>query len=892
MSTDYVMSLSDPQATLALAGGKGASLARLAGAGLPVPDGFCVTTAAYQQFVTENDLQPRIQAALQTADPAQPVTLETASTEIRALFATALIPPAIAAEIELAYTALNAASCILPPASCILPPAPCPVAVRSSATAEDLPDLSFAGQQETYLNVQGIETVLDAIQRCWASLWTARAIGYRIQHGIDQETVSLAVVVQQLVPAEAAGVMFTANPFTGRRDQVMISAAWGLGESVVGGTVTPDMLTLDKATGQVTARDTADKQVMTVRVASGTTEQPTPEALRRAPVLDDAQAAELARLGVQIEALYGMPMDIEWACILPSPSGRGAGGEGRFFILQARPITALPAAPVISPPTEWKLPNPKAIGFRSSIIEQLPDPLTPLFGTLGRRVINTGTAHLFNDILRWGIPDEIYVTVNDYAYFQMHITFKFLWQMLGFLRPSAWKILTRSVERWRDEAHPHYVAVIERWKSRPPRDLPAADLLTAASELLAEMVNTYTVLQSGIVGIAMGAEMGFASFYDKLVKRRTDPPALTFLLGLDSLPILAEKSLYDIAQACHESPELAAFIERTPTASLAALLAGADVPPDVPADIWREWQQRFRAHLAQYGHTTYDLDFAKPTPADDPAPLLETVKMYLKGQGTSPYERQQTLAARRDEAIQDVSGRLRGLRLKWFRKLLGWAHRYGPMREDSLADLGLGYPLLRQMLGELGRRLVEAGMLAQADDVYWLYEPEAVQAAAALDHGEKLNPMTEAIVQRKAVWQAEKQVTPPVGLPVGSRFLRRVEKIGPARTDSTGGATLKGVGASPGRVVGTARVLRGPEEFGQMQPGDILVAAITTPAWTPLFTMAAGIVTDVGGPFSHGSIVAREYGIPAVLGTGAATRRIHSGQTITVDGTTGEVILA
>ncbi len=889
MNTLYVLPLSDPQATLALVGGKGASLARLAAASLPVPGGFHITTAAYRQFVAENDLQPHILAALQSADPSQPATLEAASTRIRTLFTQAAIPPAIGAAIgaaiRTAYLTLNPKSKIENPKF--------PVAVRSSATAEDLPDLSFAGQQETYLNVQGVEAVLDAVQRCWASLWTARAIGYRMQHGIDQETVSLAVVVQQLVPAESAGVLFTANPFTGQRDQVMISAAWGLGESVVGGTVTPDMLTLDKATGRVTARDTADKQVMTVRVENGTAEQPTPEALRRAPVLSDAQAAELAQLGVQIERLVGMPVDIEWASTHPTPLTPGV--EGGIYILQARPITALPpepSAPPIQPPDKWVLPNPKAIGFRSSIIEQLPDPLTPLFGTLGRRVINTGTAHLFNDILRWGIPDEIYVTVNDYAYFQMHITFKFLWQMLGFLRPSAWRILLHTEARWRDEAHPRYVAVIERWKSRPPRELPAADLLTAARELLAETVNTYTVLQSGVIGVAMGAEMGFASFYNRLIKRRTDPPALTFLLGLDSLPILAEKSLYDIAQACRESPELANYVEQTPAASLAAYLAGEDAPPEVPVGAWREWQRRFREHLAHYGHTTYDLDFAKPTPADDPTPLLETVKMILRGQGTSPYDRQRALAARRDEAIQAISGRLRGLRLRVFRKLLGWAHRYGPMREDSLADLGLGYPLLRQMLGELGRRLVEAGTLAQADDVYWLYEAEADEAAAALDRGEDLSSMVAIIPERKAIWKAEKQAIPPVGLPQGSKLLRRVEKIGPARTNSAAGTTLKGVGASPGRVVGTARVLRGPEDFAHMQPGDILVAAITTPAWTPLFAMAAGIVTDVGGPFSHGSIVAREYGIPAVLGTGAATRRIHSGQTITVDGTTGEVLLA
>ncbi len=879
MSAEYVLSLSDPQATLALTGGKGASLARLAGAGLPVPDGFYVTTEAYRQFVAEKDLQPHILAALRLADPSQPATLETASAQIGTLFAAALIPPAIADAIRTAYLALPTPYSLLPTPSL-------PVAVRSSATAEDLPDLSFAGQQETYLNVQGVEAVLDAVQRCWASLWTARAIGYRMQHGIDQETVSLAVVVQQLVPAEAAGVMFTANPFTGRRDQVMISAAWGLGESVVGGTVTPDMLTLDKATGQVTARDTADKQVMTVRTASGTTEQPTPENLRRAPVLNDAQAAALARLGAQIESLYEMPMDIEWAW-----------ADGRFAILQARPITALPpepSAPPIPPPTEWILPDPKAIGFRSSIIEQLPDPLTPLFGTLGRRVINAGTVQLFNTLFGQGfMPDECYVAVNGYPYLQMRFTLKSMWQMLiGLMRPSVWRIMWHVEARWRDEAHPRYVTVIERWQAHPLRQLPAADLLTGTRELLGEAVHTYTVLQSGVIGIAMSAEAGFAAFYDKLVKRRTDPPAPTFLLGFDSLPILAEKSLYDVAQACRERPALADHVAHTPTAQLIAQLAEESIPPGLAENDWHEWQRHFREHLARYGHTTYDLDFAKPTPADAPAPLLDAIKMYLKGQGTSPYERQQALSARRDEAIQDISGRLRGLRLKAFHKLLGWAHRYGPMREDSLADLGLGYPLLRQMLGELGRRLVEAGMLAQGNDVYWLYEAEADQAAAALDQGESLSPITEAIAQRKAVWQAEKQAMPPVGLPQNSRWMKRVEKIGPARAGGETGAILKGAGASPGRVVGTARVLRGPEDFGQMQPGDILVSAITTPAWTPLFAMAAAIVTDVGGPFSHGSIVAREYGIPAVLGTGAATRRIHSGQLITVDGTAGEVILA
>ena len=312
----YILALADARAILATVGGKGASLTRLAQAGLPVPDGLHVTTKAYTQFVAGNDLQPRLLAALAPVDVSQPTTLEAASRAIYDLFAAARMPKDIADAITHAYANLRDSQL--------------PVAVRSSATAEDLPDFSFAGQQETFLNIQGAVAVQDAVKRCWASLWTPRAIGYRAQHHIDDSAVALAVVVQVLVLADAAGVLFTANPVDGRRDQAVINAAWGLGEAVVGGRVTPDTLIVDKATGYVIERDTADKTVMTVRVKNGTEERPTPGNLRRAPVLSDEQAAELTRLGTLIERLYKMPMDIEWTL-----------AENRFAIVQARPITAL-----------------------------------------------------------------------------------------------------------------------------------------------------------------------------------------------------------------------------------------------------------------------------------------------------------------------------------------------------------------------------------------------------------------------------------------------------------------------------------------------------------------------------------------------------------------------
>src|SRR5213082_3228723 len=334
-SVPLVLALDDPAATLEQVGGKGASLARMAAAGLPVPPGFHITTAAYRRFVTDNGLQEQILAAVSgisavTSD--HPAALEEASRQIGRLFENGVMPDAIAGAIRQAYAELGGGEL--------------PVAVRSSATAEDLPEMSFAGQQETYLNMHGEAMVLEAVKRCWAALWTARAIGYRARSGITHEEVSLAVVVQELVLADAAGILFTANPLTGERDQVMINAAWGLGEAIVSGQVTPDTVVVDRASGTIIAQQISEKEVMTVCSPKGTSEEPVPVGKRTSAVLTAVQAAQLARIGVRIEELYGQPMDIEWAL-----------RNNRFFIVQARPITALSksAGSQVTRPPEWKL---------------------------------------------------------------------------------------------------------------------------------------------------------------------------------------------------------------------------------------------------------------------------------------------------------------------------------------------------------------------------------------------------------------------------------------------------------------------------------------------------------------------------------------------------------
>jgi pyruvate,water dikinase len=867
----FILKLDSPEATLELVGGKGLSLARMAAGGLPVPPGFHITTHAYHRFLSENRLTDAVLSAAAQAGPDDPATFERASAQIQSLLAQSAIPEDAAGLIEKSYDGLSKDDP--------------PVAVRSSATAEDLPEMSFAGQMETYLNVCGGTNVLDAVKRCWGSLWTARALSYRAQHGIRPEDVSIAVVVQQLVPADAAGVLFTANPMTGARDQMMLNAAWGLGEAIVGGQVTPDTIIVAKRTGAIASQEIADKTVMTVRVSGGTREEPVPKEKRTRPALQLAEAAELVRLGAKIEQLYGQPMDIEWAMC-----------QQRIFILQARPITALPEPRAT---LEWKLPRAGGRYARSSVIELLPNPLSPLFSTLALPLWDETLRALLQS---WGLGRYLGVsfrltTINEYAYIEFGLS---AWQSarllvaLPALLGKLARLLRSAQSRWAEEARPHYANVVAAWAARDTEITPATDLLAGAGEIVKAAANHYVNIQTGIIPVSTLSEAVFTNVYNRFIKRKGDPPALAFLLGFDSAPIQAEKSLYDLASWTRTQPELAGYLAHASSKDIAAAYASRTEPSAV-VESWRQFTGRFARHLDCFGHAVYDLDFASSVPADDPEPLLKALKYFLSGEARSPYERQAAAALAREQATESLLARLKGLRLRLIRPLVRTAQRYAPLREDALADVGLGWPQLRRMLREVGRRLAAAGAIAQPNDVFCLTYEEAEAAARALDAGHPSQDYAAVVANRRATQDIERRVTPPVALPIkgGARLLGiDFSRWMPARTSQRAGKVIKGVGASPGRVTAVARVIHGPEEFNQMQPGDILVAKITTPAWTALFALAAGVVTDVGGPLSHSSIVAREYHIPAVLGTGVATERIRSGERINVDGDAGEVAIA
>jgi pyruvate,water dikinase len=334
-------------------------------------------------------------------------------------------------------------------------------------------------------------------------------------------------------------------------------------------------------------------------------------------------------------------------------------------------------------------------------------------------------------------------------------------------------------------------------------------------------------------------------------------------------------------------------LTKTTSEQIAVQMDEPTPPQGVGGSIWEQWQKRFKDYLDHYGYSVYDMDYAKPLPMDEPAPLFETLKLFITGHGKNPYERQETYSDRREQAVEATRARLRGVKRWAFEKTLGIAQARVPLREDGITELGLGYPVLRDMLRELGRRFVTTGTIQEVNDIFWLEQTEVESMVARLESEQELTDLKATVKERKLLWQARKLVAPPPQLPPGKKVLgvMDVEGILAGGEGGLEGNVISGVPTSPGKVTATARVLHGPQDFDQMQPGDILVAGITTPAWTPLFTMASGVVTDIGGPLSHGSIVAREYGIPAVMGTGIGTKLIKSGQTITLDGTAGTIQL-
>jgi phosphohistidine swiveling domain-containing protein len=855
-----VLALDDPGAVPAVVGGKGASLGRLARAGVRVPAGFDVTTAAYLDFL-DGGLREELLAAVSAVDASDPDTFEVAAGRIGELFEGRPLPAATAAAIAGAYAALGGDDT--------------PVAVRSSATVEDLPGLSAAGQHDTYLNIRGEAAVVDAVRRCWASLWSARAIGYRAGRGIAPGDVSIAVVVQRLVPAEAAGVMFTIDPVSGDRDQVVVSANWGLGESVVAGDVTPDVAVVDRASGALVSYQLGGKEVMTVADGAGTLETETPADLRSAPVLSPTQAGELGRVGLSIEKLYGEPVDVEWA-----------RADGELWVVQARPVTTGAARPAVSAGDgeQW---NDSLAGdylwTNGNLGEALPDVMTPAtwsfielfmsrmifppsvrdyrgFGRIGGRFYANVSVSMALDALV-GISPRRFV-----AYFG---------PVLGRLPPLD-EIPRAHLPRWKASRLmvPTTFAMLRRVNANAKRlpqflvDSPArCDRLRAEIEQTADPAALAGLWPARLRPLLVeAADMLTAAGSADGTTLVSTPGKLAALVGE------ADAALLLSGQQADEGASLASL---GPVVGLARLARG---------EIDRN------AFVREYGHRgAHEVELSIARPAEDPA-WPDDQLAALHGADPDVPRDADALLARQQEARAAAWERLarsEPSKATAARKLI---RRWAPLargREAARSEVVRSVWVARTWVRRAGQ------LTGHDDDLFFLELPEIV----GLLRGEQA--LLDQVPGRRGVYEGYRAL-PAYPTLIRGRFdparwaadpNRRIDYYDERAAAPAAGPddAITGFPGAAGVVEGTARVLSAPEDGGQLRDGEILVTTVTNIGWTPIFPRAAAVVTDVGAPLSHAAIVARELGIPAVVGCGNATVRVHSGDRVRVDGGAGTV---
>jgi phosphohistidine swiveling domain-containing protein len=899
-------------------GGKGRSLAKLASAGFNVPGGFQVKTSAYRQFIVDNHLQQRILELARPVVVSGRPSFEKAGSNIAKLFEAYSMTTDMVSEITEAYNALAGT------------PA---VAVRSSANAEDLPDLSFAGQQETYLNVTSAAAVVQAVLNCWASLWTAQAISYRHQNGIDQSGVAMAVVVQIMVPSSVSGILFTANPATGERSEMVINASFGLGEAVVSGQVTPDTYIMDRRS--LAAKETIigpKAQQIVADGEQGTRLQDTSEEQREQSSLSDDMLRELVSVALKIEQLNdGLPQDIEWA-YATDESG------SKLSLLQSRPVTHLAVQPI---EVKWEVEPPKVL-FRRQIVENMPDPICPLFeelyltdGLLSARknanradagfVTMNGYAYnrtskpdehaskeeaaaarkVFLDRVRISMEDTPETARYDFDLFLADLSDE---DRIGldeviatysgvdfagdltmpesdnptYIANTRTQNCDRRWRSWQEEAMPRLVNNAAKWRMVDPASASDETLLEGIVEMAREEGFYWVGNTSATFGIAKSTDDHLQVF---LAENLPDKNYISgqFLTGFESKSMQANAQLFEIARLIRANDELTYLLIVTPLKFVMDELRAHEASAEVLAAL--------EDYLEIYGHQGYSLDFIDPTQREDPSAIFATLKTMVSDENYDPANQNIRATAIREQKYNEVSELLTGFTYWQFRYRLWFARRYNHIREETAFYFGYTWSVLRPMAFELGQRLVDVGTFKQPDDIFFMVTEELNAAITARAKGDALVNLGSLASERRELREARKRHHPPGTVPEEASNIPSIKFKETQIKNDDSSDQLNGFAVSSGTVTGRASVILSQADFDKMEPGSILVAPNTTPAWTQLFSHAAGLVTDMGSILAHGSIVAREYGIPAVLGVGNGTIRIKHGQMISVDGDAGTVVL-
>ncbi|MEU9828031.1 rifamycin-inactivating phosphotransferase [Micromonospora chersina] len=860
MSKQYVLGLQEVDETrVAMVGGKGAHLGALARiGGLRVPAGFCVTTDAFRRILAEApSIDDRLDR-LSRLNPDDREAIGALSADIRRTIEETPLPHDVTAAITRALVQLGEDTAY---------------AVRSSATAEDLPTASFAGQQDTYLNVIGVASILRHVSRCWASLFTERAVTYRRRNGIDHRAVHMAVVVQKMVFPQAAGVLFTADPVTSNRTVASVEASFGLGEALVSGLVNADAYRVRD--GVIIDRAIATKRLAVHTLPAGGTQEHAIDPERQdQPALTDAQVVRLVQLGRRIEAHFGQPQDIEWCLV-----------DDGFQVVQSRPITTL-------------FPIPEAADGENHVYlsvghqQMMTDAMKPLGLSMWKMTamapMHEAGGRLFVDVTR-----HLASPASRAGFLEM----------AGRGDPLTRDALETVIERdfipsLPDQAPPRPPAggtpapietdpaivadLIERSHASIAalrRDIgtksgPALfDFLLAAFAEQKRLLSDPTSMQAIMAGMdatwwlndQLQAWLGEKNAADTLTL--SAPNNITSEMGL---------ALLDVADVIRPHPEVVAFLQKVEDESFLGELAKLPGGPEA--------RDAIGAYLDRYGmRCVGEIDITRPRWSERPSTLapviLDNVRNFAPGASRRRFEQGRQEAAKKE---QDVLERLRALpdgqrKADETKRMIDRVRTFIGYREYPKYAIVSRYFVYKRALLDEAERLVEAGVLRATEDIYYLTFAELHDVVRTRRADEQL------IRRRKDAFRSYQTLTPPRVLTSEGEGI-----AGAYRRDGVPAGALAGLPVSGGIVEGRARVILDMAD-ADLEPGDILVTPYTDPSWSPLFVAVEGLVTEVGGLMTHGAVIAREYGLPAVVGVEGATRLIQDGQRIRVHGTDGYV---
>ena len=879
--TDFILFFNNINSfDLPKVGGKGANLGELTRAGFEVPPGFCLTTKAFTSFIAK--ATEDIYLRLNDVSPNNLGHLREVGSSIRNYLSGVPMPEEIEEALVEAWKKLGENHAY---------------AIRSSATAEDLPNASFAGQQDTYLNVRGKDQIVAKAKACLISLFTDRAILYRVQNGFDHRKVAISVIVQCMVEPHVSGILFTADPVTGNRNKVSIDASFGLGEALVSGIVSADLYQVDKHTNKITKRQIATKNIAIHLLSEGGTEQiELKEEDRKKQALSDEQIVSLAKLGSRIETHYGTPQDIEWAL------------EGEtLFITQSRPITSL-----------YPLPEPRPededlhIYFSLSHFQVMTNAMPPLSlsvirtlipfgrkpGQIESRSLQTAGGRLYADLaptLRHPLGRRILLKAFKNAdqlavsalselvkrpAFQTHgkrfNPLRIMPFAVPYLIKSTGMLLWGRPEGVSDKA----LALIDKYTSDVASKL---ELVNELLEMLKVAVGELQQLKRPVLTWIPFWISGLIAdtLLKKILMNRADPEDLISIgRGLKG-NVVTEMNLAvgDLADTARSSNTVAKLLSQNNIDAKSRLANLANLPEG------KTFLKRWNRFINTYGaRGPSEIDLSQPRWSEDPASVMQMVVNAMgqsqKGAHRIHYQQLITEGERAASNLISVArngrwGKLRGLMIK---RLIHVARNLTPLREHHKFLAIRVFQILKKVLIEAGDRLQERGRLKSSEDIWFLSLPEVIEA---LETDQK--DLKDLVLNRRSAFEHYQSLNPPRVITSEGE----VPSVHLDRPEAPEGALI-GSPVSAGVVEGVAKIVLDPSEEA-LNPGEILVAPFTDPGWTPLFVNAAGLITEVGGMMTHGSVVAREYGIPAVVGVIDATKQIKTGQRIRVHGNTGYI---